>query len=357
MKKVLFIFVVIMCLAGCGKNDAKEVLKKWSSKVDGYDTYLMKGKLEIYRDDNLYTYDVESSYMKDDNYRVSLTNKTNNHEQIILRNNKGVYVLTPSLGKCFKFQSEWPYNNSQIYLLQPIVTDLENNSKLKFEKNKNGYIFTAKVNYINDSKLTHQKVYLSKDLILKKVEVLNKDNKVIMKLKVTKFEDNNNFDDNYFDTGDSYNNNSKIEKDKNNDKKIEDSDDEENEEISENDSKESKKSTNTNTVSKEVLYPMYVPVDTHLSSQDDVDMNGGFRTILNFAGDSPFTIIESSLDDNNMKYVNGDPTLIDGVIGALSEQSVSWISDNKEYYLTSKTVTSDELYKIADSLSVAQVGK
>ena len=353
MKKIIYVLVVLVLLAGCGKKDYKEILNKWKDKVENYNTYLLKGKLEIYRDDNLYTYDIESSYMKDDNFRVSLTNKTNNHEQIILRNNTGIYVLTPSLGKSFKFQSEWPYNNSQIYLLQPIVTDLENDKNVKFQKKGNGYIFTAKVNYINNSKLTHQKVYLSKDLILKKVEVLDKDNKVIMCLKVTKFEDDNNFDDNYFKVGDDYNNKLNKKKDSQETKTKNDNQ----EKNSDDNEKENEEKVETTSVNKEILYPMYVPVDTHLSSQEDVKVDSGFRTILNFSGDNPFTIIESSLDDNSTKYVNGDPTLIDGVVGAFSEKSVSWISDNKEYYLTSKTASKDELFRIAESLSVAEVGK
>ena len=49
-------------------------------------------------------------------------------------------VVTPSLNKSFKFQSEWPYNNSQIYLLQPILMDLENDKNLKFEAKNNEYI-------------------------------------------------------------------------------------------------------------------------------------------------------------------------------------------------------------------------
>ena len=40
---------------------------------------------------------------------------------IILRNSEGIYVLTPSLNKSFKFQSEWPYNSSQTYLLQTLL--------------------------------------------------------------------------------------------------------------------------------------------------------------------------------------------------------------------------------------------
>ena len=41
----------------------------------------------------------------------------------------GVYVLTPSLNKSFKFQSDWPYENSQIYLLNALIKDIEKDSK------------------------------------------------------------------------------------------------------------------------------------------------------------------------------------------------------------------------------------
>ena len=56
-------------------------------------------------------------------------------------------VLTPSLNKSFKFQSDWPYNNSQIYLLQPIMTDISNDKERVFEKTEDGYVITSKVNY------------------------------------------------------------------------------------------------------------------------------------------------------------------------------------------------------------------
>ena len=46
-----------------------------------------------------------------------------------------------------------------------------------------------------------------------------------------------------------------------------------------------------------------------------------------------------------------------GGIGAVSDKSVAWISNDKEFYLTSTSVNADELLMIADSLSVAEVGK
>ena len=106
-----------------------------SKKISNSKAYHLSGTLEIYRNEEKYTYNIESSYKKDDYYKVSLTNQNNNHEQIILKNDSGVYVLTPSLNKSFKFQSDWPYNNSQIYLLQPIITDIKNDKKIFVERN------------------------------------------------------------------------------------------------------------------------------------------------------------------------------------------------------------------------------
>lgn len=351
MKKIILCFMFVMLLAGCGKNSKENILKQWSKKVDSYDNYLMEGTLKIYRNEDLYTYKLESSYMKEDYYRVSLTNKTNNHEQIIIRNKNGVYVVTPSLNKSFKFQSEWPYNNSQIYLLQPIISDLENDSKLSFEEKNKTYIFTSKVNYINDKNLIKQKVYLSKDLILKKVEVIDDNNNTIMLLKVNKFKTNNNFDNNYFKVVDNYSNNNKQidnntnKEEKSNIKK----------EDIENNKEENK--TKKTSVNDEILYPMYVPVNTYLNTQDVMKLDNGSRTILTFSGNSPFTLMQSPISNDTINYLNADPVMVLDKVGAVGKNEVSWIDDNKEYYVTSEVLSSNELVKIAESMSVAQIEK
>ena len=347
MKKIFVALLFVILLSGCGNNNKEAIIKKWSKKLDGMDSYLMKGTLEIYRNEDLYTYDVESAYLKKDKFRVGLTNKTNNHEQIILKNDKGVYVVTPSLNKSFKFQSEWPYNNSQIYLLQPLLIDLKNDEKSTLEEKNGDYIFTTKVNYINDKNLVKEKIYLDKNLRLKKVEVMDDNNDVIMRLKVTKINTNNNFDDKYFEIGDYSTQNDKKNNDKDNDisnkNKVE--------------IKGDKNDTKTTSKTEETLYPMYVPVDTYLDTQDVVSSDKGTRTILTFTGTSPFTFVQSPVDNQTMDYLKGDPALVADSVGAVSESSVAWISNDKEFYLTSTSVNADELLMIADSLSVAEAGK
>ena len=153
MKKIILAIACLLLVVGCGKSSEKDAYIEISKRISSLNSYYLTGELLIYRGEDTYTYDVEVAYQKEDLYRVSLINQVNNHEQIILRNTEGVFVLTPSLNKSFKFQSDWPYNNSQIYLLERIFTDLERDDERSITKEGDYYLFTSKVNYANNEKL------------------------------------------------------------------------------------------------------------------------------------------------------------------------------------------------------------
>lgn len=323
-KKILFVLVSILILSGCslGKKDTLSDLKK---KVDKCDTYYMKATLEISRNEEKYLYDIESSYKKDDYYKVSLVNKNNDHEQVILKNDNGVYVITPSLNKSFKFQSDWPYNNSQIYLLQPIITDIENDKNSVTEKTKKGYIITSKVNYSTEKDYDKQLVYLDTEGNPYKVEIIDKNKNVKMTLKILDINYKTKFDKNYFDES-TYIKQEKQQED---------------------------------TVSKidEVVYPMYVPTETYLTSQNVINTINGERAILTFGGETPFTIIQETVDNKEDNYVYGDPYLITDTVGSLTDGLVSWITNGIEYSVISDTMNIDELITVANSISVVALGK
>lgn len=94
MKKILIFIGLLCCLVGCGKYSEEDIIDNFSKNVNNSKSYHITGNLEIYRDEELYTYKVDSSFKTKDNFRVSLTNQTNNHEQIILKNKDGVFVIT-----------------------------------------------------------------------------------------------------------------------------------------------------------------------------------------------------------------------------------------------------------------------
>lgn len=331
MKKLIMCLGVLILLSGCGKYDGKSLIKDLSKKIESSKAYHMTGTLEIYRNEEKYTYDVDSSYKEGDLFKVNLINQNNNHEQIILKNNEGVYVITPSLNKSFKFQSDWPYNNSQIYLLQPILTDLNNDDEKTFEEIDGSYVITSNVNYSSEKDFVKQKVYVDKDKNITKVEVLDKNDSIKMCLKVINIDYNAKFDEKYFDS-------QTYQKELTNDDK-------------------EQNSSETSKID-EIVYPMYVPVETQLVGQDVVETPNGERVILTFGGESAFTVVQETIsDEQTTNYVYGDPYLVLDTVGSITDNSVSWISNNVEYSVMSDSMNIDELLTVAQSINVVAVSK
>ena len=137
--------------------DPSSAINKFKKVVDNNDKYSLSGVMDIVSNEEVYHYDVTVDYMKGDYYKASLINKDTKHEQIILKNKTGVYVITPSLNKSFKFQSDWPNNSSQAYILSSLLKDMENDSNIQLEEKEDKYIITSTVNYPNNTMLLNQK--------------------------------------------------------------------------------------------------------------------------------------------------------------------------------------------------------
>ena len=84
-KKLLFLIMIIgvFAISGCGKNSESDVIKDLTKKINDSKAYYVDGTLEIVNNEDVYTYNVNVSYKEKDNYKVSLVNTVNNHEQII----------------------------------------------------------------------------------------------------------------------------------------------------------------------------------------------------------------------------------------------------------------------------------
>lgn len=368
MKKYLIlIMIMLLTLTGCGSYKLEDAVNDFTKKVENSKSYKLNGTMEINSGDEIFTYNIDAYYLKDDYYKVVLVNQTNNHEQVILKNKEGLYVVTPSLNKSFKFDSVWPENSSQAYLLKNLVNDLKNDNEKEFEKLEKGYILKSKVNYPNNDELSYQKMYFDKDMNLEKVEVYTSDNiikiKVIFKdinLKAKLKEDDFVLDDLVKNSEDNKDNNNVENKDINNDNKAKDEKKETNNKDCMNETcKEDNKTCKDNKCDEKtgaldgIIYPLYLPTNTHLKSSETVETSNGDRVILTFAGDKNFVIVEEvakSASDFEIIPVFGDPLMLDKTIAALSSNSISWNSENISYYLVSSDLSTNELVSVAKSL-------
>ncbi len=320
MKKIIFaVLISCLLLTGCGKYNKNSIINNIEKKIKN--GYKLSGSLNVINNDENYDYDVDV-YKKNDNYKVVITNKNNDHTQIILKNKDGVYVLTPALNKSFKFQSDWPYNNSQIYLLNALLNDLKNDKDLEFKEKDDKYVFKSKVKYVNNTKLDYQKLVLGKDLAFEKVIVYDKDGIEAMTMVFDNIDYSYKFKSNEFDLDTVLSN-----------------------------SEEELKETSS---LEDVIYPLYIPSGTKLVNEDKIKKDNGERVIMNYDGDKSFLLVEETSEVFNEFTVIptiGEPYQLMDTLGVVTNNSLSWTSGGIDYYLVSEVLSQDEMIEVAQSIS------
>lgn len=322
MKKILILLCCVFLVA-CSKSS--NALKDISKNINNSNGYYLDGTLEVMNGDDSSFYNVKVSFKKDNLFKVSLTNQVNNHEQIILRNNDGVYVLTPSIGKSFKFQSDWPYSNSQVYLLKSLVNDIKETKEKDFKQTDNGYMLTTKVNYPNNSKLVKQTIELDKNGDFKRVKVYDSNNVICMTMVFDVIDYSPTFKKDYFDLNSIMSTYSIDE--------------------------ESVKET---TAIDDTIYPLIIPNGTKLVSEEKIKKDIGDRIIMTFDGDKPFLLVEESAvveDEFTIIPTYGEPYQLMDTLGVMTNNSLTWVSNGIEYYIVSDVLNQDELVEVAQSIS------
>lgn len=329
MKKIIIVLIaIIFIVTGCGKKNIRNVRDEVKNKLEDSSGYSLNGELEITNNDDVYNYDVNVLFKKDNYFKVTLENKANEFKQIILKNNDGVFLLSPSLNKSFKFQSEWPYSNSQIYLLNALINDIVEDSAATFEEKDDKYIFNTKVNYPNNRKLVKQKIVFSKSYELESVVVYDNNDAVCMKFNVSKIKFSPKFSDDEFELD-----------------SIIDTDSE--------DSGETEKEVMGTNNLDDIVYPLFLPNGTKLVDEEIVSKDTGERVIMTYDGEKSFLLVEETLDVFNEFTIipsSGEPYQLMDTIGVMTDNSLSWSSGNMEYYLVSDVMSQEELIEVAQSI-------
>lgn len=322
--------------------DSKTLIDKYEKMITSTDTYTLDADMDIVSNEEVYHYKVTVDYMKGDYYKVDLTNKDNEHKQIILKNEKGVFVVTPDLNKSFKFQSQWPNNSSQSYILSSLLKDLRNDENVKFEETENNYILTSTVNYPNNSSLVSQKITFDKDVKVQKVEVFNENENANITLKVIDIKYNTNFDEKHFEIDSIIKNDTKT-----------------NEVTNKQDEAANKQDENVSKLD-EIIYPMYLPTGTTFKGEETVKTDDSERVILSFTGDKSFIMIEEvSKVPGEFEVSNTDGELVfyENILGSLTDTSLNWTANGKDYYIIAENLSNEELLKVASSTGTVSLTK
>lgn len=366
MRRISWVLAVVLCvtvvLAGCGKKDASAVVRDLNDVSDKLESktgsYQGSGTMTLYTGESPQQYQVEVWYQNPSYYRISLKNAQKNVTQIVLRNDEGVFVLTPSLNKSFRFQSDWPENQGQVYLYQTLLRGILSDNTRQFADDKESYVFDVAANYHSPS-LVRQKIWLSKDNYEpKQVQVSDAQARVVVEVKFNEFAFDAKFDKDSFDMQRNMTalNNSSVGA-------IAEVDENGNVIVTEENGAEGKQ---TEVVTKELggfgtIEPGYLPAGVKLKDENQVPKSKDHSVLLRYDGTYQFTIIEARPVDRATSIVPGSVIDLGFTAGLLTgdeheQQTLTWMNNGIEFRITSANLPVSEMMQIAASLE-EQSGK
>ncbi|MFD2130487.1 outer membrane lipoprotein carrier protein LolA [Pseudogracilibacillus auburnensis] len=328
--------MLFMIAAGCGGKSQENVVKKIEEKLKDMNGYKVEAEMTMKTGQEERSYDINVWFKKgqEDFYRVGLENEEEEGGQVILKNDEGVFVLTPALNKSFKFQTDWPESSSQPYLYQSLVNDVITDKEAKFTDSESHYIFLTKTNYQNNTNLPYQEVYFDKKTFAPTaVKIMDKDNNTLVEVTFNSFDVNPAFQNNDF-------NRESILKDT-----LADT------------------SAVTNMEQQEDLAVMF-PLNTlgsELIEKQEVSLEDGERVIMTFKGDRNFTLIQEKTTvvptsaESTLEEVSGEVVNLGYSIGAVSNNTLEWNYNGTDFYLASEDMTIEELIEVASSIQGQEI--
>ncbi|MGM0904640.1 outer membrane lipoprotein carrier protein LolA [Mesobacillus maritimus] len=331
MKKKFWLFLagvmVIFVLAACGAKSQETVVKDLDKNLSELKSYKANAKMTLQMGTDPQVYEVEIWHKDPSYYRVNLKNAEKDQSQMILRNDEGVFVLTPALNKSFRFQSSWPQNSSQAYLYESLVNDILEDKEAKYTETEKHYVFETKTRYQNNQMLPIQEIKLNKkDLTPASVKVMDTDRNALVTVEFSDVEFGASFDDDAFDM---------------------------------------KKNMTASQLEVPVMaggednqftvkYPLAEIPGVKLSDEREMNTENGKRIVLTYDGEKSYTLVQEKADVMNdgahPVSMDGNPVDLGFTIGAQSDNTIRWTHLGVEYMLASSDLTPEEMVMVAKSV-------
>lgn len=392
MRRITWIAAVIvsvsLLLAGCGTKDAESVVKDLGKVVSDLQSYKGTGTMKLLTGQQPLEYQVEVWYQKPEFYRIALKNKEKDISQIVLRNDDGVFVLTPHLNKSFRFQSDWPKNQGQVYLYQTLVQSILLDNSRQFTTENEAYVFDVMANYQNGA-LARQKIWLSKsDYRPDHVQVSDANGTVVVEVTFNSFEFGTTFEDNAFDMnknmeaatreyeeGKGEQGQATLEPQEGGEQsdgvKPEDGaagdsegaltpDEVQQPQPQASEEAEEQASSGETAAGGDELVlmePTYMPEGVALKDMDDIVYGGNNGVMMRYTGSFDYTLIQTHPKDKATALVPSSTIDLGFTIGFVTgeeQRTLTWISEGMEYRLTSSNLPESEMIKVAQSVQLME---
>ncbi len=329
-KKILIgiVVVAVIALAGWRLFFSKDnVSKNIAERRENLTAYHMEATMDIQAGEDNRSYFVTTDYSSidhEDHFRVSLLDKNINQEQIILRNAKGVFVLTPMLNQVYQFKGDWPLNSPKPYLYHSMLSAFDGNHEIK--KMDDGYLVNFKPNYENAPTWTKEDMKFSADLKPLWINIYDDASNVVVKIVFSEVDFEPKYSDNFFDVTANM--------------------------------EEARKNMSSSTMAEESdlpLYPAGADVSCVLKEETEATVSGDKVYILTYEGSKSFTIVQNILEPHEemqTQIVSGTMVDILGVMGYMTGNNLTYAYNGVRYNIYSDSLSVSEMIEIACGMEV-----
>ena len=353
MRKVTWTLAIVICiavmLAGCGNKDSADVVGDLDKAISKLESYKGTGTMTLHTGQQPLAYAVEVWYQSPHYYRISLKHGKQDVTQILLKNDDGVFVLTPALNKSFRFQSDWPEKHGQAYLYHTLVQSILEDENRQFSKEGDFYVFDVASNLQHNS-LVRQRIWLDDSYAPKKVEASDAESNVILSVEFTSFEFDKKFETHSFDMKHkmtSYRMQSVPTL------------------AMEGEATDGAAGDEAGVRQEQVagsfgiILPGYVPEGVVQNEMSEIEVAGQSGVLLRYTGDYTYSIVESRPTERAVTAMKGKVVDLGYTLGVMlgdDLKSLSWMHDGVEFRLSSGDLPEEEMVRIAQSFE-GQSGK
>ena len=327
LSSLLIICLLSITLVSCNKKKAVE--KTFPEIVNELNTYILDANIETKFPNGSKKCVVKVFYKEPNYYRVELTNSDVNEKQIMIRNDKGVFVILPSINKTFKINSEWPSTSNQPFLLHSLVNDIVNNSEIIKTDNGGSTTLELKTKLFNNVEPTKEQIiFNNKTKLPTDVYVYRTNGELFNHVKINKIETNKDIDENLFVVDNTITSSrldfieTEIEFD------------------------------------RSITYPTFCPNNSKLYQEIISGGETDKKAVMKFDGDVSFTLMEIYVMENeNLKseYFTGDIYVMAGSFALVANKTIKFYDSGIEYILASNEVSYEELILVAESLRSSDI--
>ncbi|WP_018131433.1 DUF4367 domain-containing protein [Effusibacillus pohliae] len=191
---VVALLVLSLGLAGCGKRTMENVVQDLQGVQKNLKSYQSKAMMVVQQPESTSKYYIETWYQAPNLYRIALGDEKREINQVIVRNEEGIFVVNPQLKKSFRFKGDWTEDHGgHVYLYHAMVDRILKVQDKQFSTKEGAVVFEMPMTPENPLIVRQQIVLDDRKLYPKQMVLLNKDNRAIVTV---------NYE--FFDTGMSF---------------------------------------------------------------------------------------------------------------------------------------------------------